>query len=84
VQDAFGMDAEGFMTALERRSIETRPFCYPGHLQPLYRGAFAAESYPVAEELAQRGVNLPSGNELTEAMVQRVVTAIGEIQATGS
>jgi perosamine synthetase len=53
------------MRALEEAGIETRPFFYPLHTLPMYRGGNAGRSFPVAEDLAQRGVNLPSSAMLT-------------------
>jgi perosamine synthetase len=61
---------------LRGKGIDTRPFFVPIHRQGLYENQFPAERYPVAERVAESGLNLPSGNELTEADVARVIKAI--------
>lgn len=53
--------------------IETRPFFYPLHQMPPYA---TATSYPVAETLARRGINLPSSVTLADHDVRRVATAV--------
>jgi perosamine synthetase len=54
--------------------IETRPFFHPLHRQPFYDGP--AVDAPVAERIAATGLLLPSGNELTDADVERVANAV--------
>ena len=53
---------------LEKRRIETRMFFIPMHEQPVFQNMdlfkFKGESYPVAEELARTGMNLPSSSGL--------------------
>lgn len=61
---------------LDSRQIETRPFFFPIHLQPLYEAQFHGQHYPVVEELARKGLNLPSGNDLEEKGVRRVAEAV--------
>jgi len=53
------------MARLDLAGIETRPFFYPLHTLPMYSADSAAEAYPVAEDLASRGINLPSSPLLT-------------------
>jgi len=64
------------MERLRSENIETRPFFVPLHQQPLYAAACRGERFPIAEEVAAGGLNLPSGNELTEATVERLATAL--------
>ena len=49
-------------------------------LQPVFQkmGLFAAESYPVAERLADRGFYIPSGLTLKEEQMVEVVKKIEE------
>lgn len=63
------------MKKLEQEGIETRTFFYPIHLQPIYKQNWA-EKFAVSEELSRRGVNLPSGNDLTEDKVKYVCESI--------
>jgi perosamine synthetase len=58
---------------LKSRGIETRPLFYPAHTMPHCR--FEA-SFPVAESISQRGINLPSYPGLTELDAQRIIAAI--------
>jgi dTDP-4-amino-4,6-dideoxygalactose transaminase len=64
------------MRGLERHSIEARPVWKPMHLQPLYRGApyFAHEDQQdVSAGLFESGICLPSGSNLTDGQLQRVL-----------
>ena len=55
------------------RGIDSRPFFHPSHTLPPYA---AGERRPVAEALAARGLNLPSGVGLTRDDVARVAAAL--------
>lgn len=59
---------------LKKHGVETRPFFIPLHQQPglIKRGFFRGERYPVAEELSQRGLCLPSGLTITESQISFV------------
>ena len=61
---------------LGRRGIETRTFFYPIHRQPVYARSHVGERYPVADILSASGINLPSGNGLSEAEIGRVCDEI--------
>jgi pyridoxal phosphate-dependent aminotransferase EpsN len=63
---------------LETRNIESRPLWKPLHQQPLFAQA-PRYGGAVCEELFQRGLCLPSGSAMTEADVERVVTAMREV-----
>jgi perosamine synthetase len=76
VEQDFGMSRDDLMAYLKRKGIDSRPFFFPIHLQPLYEQQFKEERYPVAEELSRKGMNLPSGNELTQEEVQYIAEAI--------
>jgi perosamine synthetase len=66
------------MEKLKEDGIETRPLFYPIHSMPMYYKA--GENYPVAEELSQRGINLPSWPNLPESdrqfITERLLTCI--------
>ena len=64
------------MKYLEGKGIETRTFFYPIHKQPYYSQRYASESYPVADQLSNEGINLPSGNLLSEEEVIQVCSEI--------
>lgn len=64
---------DAVMRALDKAGIETRPVFYPMHVLPPYKEDTA---YPVADEWAQRGINLPTHQELTAADVQRIAQGL--------
>jgi perosamine synthetase len=70
------------MASLADAGIETRPFFYPLHTLPMYRDASAARAFPVAEDLARRGLNLPSSATLERADVAYVCERLMDL-ATG-
>lgn len=72
----FGVSRDGMRERLAAEGIETRTFFVPIHLQPVHRGRFGSESYPVAEALGRDGLYLPSGPRVTEEDVDRVAAAI--------
>lgn len=69
----FGMSRDALMRHLAGGGIETRPFFPPLHLMPPYR---QATRFPVAERLAARGLNLPSGPAIADADIDRVCAAV--------
>lgn len=60
--------------ALDEAGIETRPVFYPIHTMPMYAQRF--QSHPVAEDIARRGINLPSWPGLADSDVDRICDAI--------
>jgi len=81
--DEIGFDAEEAMRRLRDLAVDTRPFFWPMHQQPVLRrrGLFAGESYPVAERLARRGFYLPSGLGISEAQVSQVAESVRSVFA---
>lgn len=59
---------------LKKRQIETRPTFYPIHMMPCYSEYF--RSYPVAENIGVRGINLPSWPGMTDEQVNRVCDGV--------
>lgn len=57
------------MKKLEDMGIETRPFFVPMHLLPMYN---SGERLPIAEDLAKRGLNLPSGVSLKLNQIKQI------------
>ena len=72
VEDSFGVSRQGLMDRLERDGVETRTFFYPVHAQPIYANLGAPGAFPVADVISRKGMNLPSGNDLTEGEVEYV------------
>jgi perosamine synthetase len=77
------VDRDVIAARLADRGIETRPFFYPLHGQPPYRGD-ATDLYPVTEWLAPRGLSLPTANDIGLDEVDRVCAAISKIVSDAS
>ncbi|HSV09140.1 MAG TPA: DegT/DnrJ/EryC1/StrS family aminotransferase [Hanamia sp.] len=63
---------EDIRLALEKENIESRPLWKPMHLQPIFEG-YPYYGNRVAENLFQNGLCLPSGSNLTEGELERVL-----------
>lgn len=59
---------------LSHAGIETRPLFYPVHTMPMYAKSY--RRHPVAEDLAWRGINLPSWPGLSDAQLETVAAAV--------
>ena len=73
--EEFGGDRETVRLALEKENIESRPIWKPMHLQPVFKGC-RMRGGTISEDLFQRGLCLPSGTQLTEEDLNRVVKVI--------
>jgi dTDP-4-amino-4,6-dideoxygalactose transaminase len=72
-----GVTREDIRLALDKSNIETRPLWKPMHLQPVFAGSpFYGDG--TSEMLFEKGLCLPSGSNLTEADLERVVEKIEE------
>jgi perosamine synthetase len=76
LEDDFGMTRDELMERLEKEGIETRPMFYPIHTMPPYK---TGERFPIAEELSEWGISLPSGATLKREDVDRVIQSINNI-----
>ena len=65
---------EPVRNALADNGIETRPTFHPAHTMPMYRQG--PSEFPVAEDLAARGINLPSWHKISEPHVVNIATVI--------
>lgn len=81
VTDGFGMNRDAFMLKLKEEGIDTRAFFIPMHLQPIFneKGLFLNEKYPVAEQLGEQGLYLPSGTGLKEDEIDFVCDVVKKI-----
>jgi dTDP-4-amino-4,6-dideoxygalactose transaminase len=75
---AFEADRETVRMALEAENIEARPVWKPMHLQPVF-ARYEAIGGAVAEDLFERGLCLPSGSNLSEADLDRVVEVVRSV-----
>jgi perosamine synthetase len=70
--EIFGSSEEVAHKLLEA-GIQTRPFFFPLHLQPIYVNKFPKkEIYSNSEYISKHGIYLPSGNGLTLKMVDEI------------
>jgi dTDP-4-amino-4,6-dideoxygalactose transaminase len=73
-----GVTREDIRLALEKENIECRPLWKPMHLQPVFADApFFGDG--AAEKLFEDGLCLPSGSNLSEEDLNRVVEAIQKV-----
>ncbi|CAM8624433.1 WecE Predicted pyridoxal phosphate-dependent enzyme apparently involved in regulation of cell wall biogenesis [Burkholderiales bacterium] len=77
LNESLGFDGQEAMVRLMKLGIGCRPFFFPLHKQPVLEemGLFRDERYPVADNLGERGVYLPSGLGLSETNINQVVSA---------
>ena len=68
----FGASREDIRLHLESANIESRPIWKPLHTQPLFSGHRVLGG-AVAESLFERGLCLPSGSQMTESDLTRVI-----------
>jgi dTDP-4-amino-4,6-dideoxygalactose transaminase len=73
-----GKTREDIRIDLEKENIECRPLWKPMHLQPIF------EKYPfygdgTSQKLFEQGLCLPSGSNLTESDLERVLAAIKKV-----
>ena len=69
------MTREDIRLALEKENIESRPLWKPMHLQPIFQ-SFPYYGKNVAENLFENGLCLPSGSNLKEEELERVLKSI--------
>lgn len=70
------INAEELINKLSLEGIETRRFFYPLNIQPPFK---SEGSYPVSEKISQRGISLPTGNDISIEEVDKVTNAIKQI-----
>jgi len=78
VEDEFGISRDELRLRLAQRGVETRTFFIPIHLQPVYYEHFKGQEFPVAEELCQKGLYLPSAGGLTDEEIDFVCQSVKE------
>ncbi len=75
---AEGMDRDKVMMAMEANGVPARGYFSPVHTQPYIKEMMGdlSGTLPVTEAIAQRTLALPFHNNLTDAEVDRVITAL--------
>jgi perosamine synthetase len=85
--DGFGVGKDEVMRMLKDKSVDTRSFFCPMHLQPVFANGGAshypdvAGHYPVSDDLWRRGLYLPTGLGLTRAQIEEVVSRLLDCKA---
>jgi len=75
-----GISREDIHRALEKDNIETRPLWKPMHLQPIFKNCPSYKN-GVSERLFNFGLCLPSGSNMTEQELERVLLQINQVFA---
>jgi pyridoxal phosphate-dependent aminotransferase EpsN len=77
----FGATREEIRLTLEEENIESRPVWKPMHLQPIF-SKYPIRGGQVAESLFENGLCLPSGSNLQQEDLDRVVNIIQDTYET--
>jgi pyridoxal phosphate-dependent aminotransferase EpsN len=81
-----GISNLDLMDALAEENIESRPVWKPLHLQPVFEGCRYyphAEGEDVSASMFERGICLPSGSNLTEQNMDRIVACLAQALRSG-
>jgi dTDP-4-amino-4,6-dideoxygalactose transaminase len=70
-----GITRETIRLALEKENIESRPLWKPMHLQPVFKDSPSYED-GTSERLFKNGLCLPSGSNLTNDELERVINSL--------
>ena len=72
-----GKTRENIRLALERENVESRPLWKPMHLQPVFCGT-SFFGHGTSDALFEKGLCLPSGSNLAEKDLRRIVQVIND------
>jgi len=70
-----GTDRDKVMQSMAAKGVDSRPVFYCAHHMPMFR---SDESFPVSEDIAARGISLPSFPALSDDDVRTVANALLE------
>lgn len=75
--------AETVAAQLAEKGVQTRPFFFPLHLQPVYRKSpvHRAGSFPVAEYLGEYGLYVPNGLGMSDGDTHKAAEIVREVLA---
>ena len=74
-EEKFGVGPEKIREHLAAHQIEARPLWKPMHLQPVFQ-KHRCVGGEISSDLFRRGLSLPSGSNLSESDLRRVVDAV--------
>jgi perosamine synthetase len=73
----FGMRRDKVALRLREGGIDSRPFFIPLHrLPPFVKASIQRSDLPVTDDLALRGLNLPTFSAMTQSQIQRVAQTL--------
>jgi len=81
LDDGVELDAQEMIRILRENNIGSRPFFWPLHQQPVFNreGKFLNEQHSVSENIARRGLYLPSGAAITDYQIEYVAKTVKSI-----
>jgi dTDP-4-amino-4,6-dideoxygalactose transaminase len=81
VDPAVGIDSQELIKRLAGELIEARPLWKPMHLQPVFAHCryFPHPGKSVSDRLFEKGVCLPSGSNMSESQIERIVATVRKI-----
>ena len=81
LKQSLNIDAESFMSLLNKSGVGTRPFFYPMHMQPIFQKMkfFENEKYPVAENISEKGFYIPSGLGLRDEQIYQCASIVKKV-----
>ncbi len=77
-EETGGVTREDIRKSLLEENIETRPLWKPMHLQPVFKET-AYYGAAVSEQLFEKGLCLPSGSNMKEEEIERVISLIKRV-----
>lgn len=80
--DEFGRSREEVMALLREKGIDSRRFFVGMHAQPCLHKLGCPEQgvFPVSEDLAENGLYLPSGSQLTEEQIGYICETLADLR----
>lgn len=69
------ISSDNLQAVLQEANIESRPLWKPMHLQPVFEGTPGLIT-GASQQLFEQGLTLPSGSEMTEAQMDRVLAVL--------
>ena len=73
IEEEFPITRDELMIKLKENGVDSRPFFYPMSVMPPYK---SDERFPIAEELAKKGINLPSSVKLEIEDIKKITDVI--------
>lgn len=67
------------MERLKEKGIQTRAFFVPMHRQPMFASHYYDKEFPVANDISERGLYLPSGSGLRGEEIEYICKCVKEV-----